>query len=175
MTMLSTIRESTQPYTTKSAIKWRSNLNRNGTVFMEDVDKHLTGIKYQSRGNGKHKRSWRRKFVKNKCVQPVFCLPELECSITRNVCFIRRTLNCLHGVMQESKDLKLKRAFDECPFTLQRSKICSSSACDAMASELRYHQIWWNKYILRRQPEKSPVSQTVSVETLLRILQGQRK
>ena len=63
------------------------------------------------------------------------------------------TDNNLHDIMQDSKDLELKRAFDECPVVLQIYKIRSLSAWDAMASELKYHKVCWNKHIVHRQPE----------------------
>ena len=47
---------------------------------------------------------------------------------------------CLHDLMQDSKDLELKTAFSECPSSLEVFKIRSLGADYAMLSELKHHQ-----------------------------------
>ena len=47
---------------------------------------------------------------------------------------------CLHDLMQDSKDLELKTAFSECPSSLEVFKIRSLGEDYAMLSELKHHQ-----------------------------------
>ena len=60
---------------------------------------------------------------------------------------------CLHDLMQDSKDLKVKNAFRECPSSLEVFKIRSLGAHYAMPSELKYNQKRCNKIIIYRIPE----------------------
>ena len=54
--------------------------------------------------------------------------------------------------MQDSKDLELKTAFTECPSSLEAFKIRLSVANHALASELKYHQKFWNKIVMNCIP-----------------------
>ena len=68
----------------------------------------------------------------------------------------------LHDVTQDSKDLRLKEAFEDSPLALQKFRIRSLSAHDAMAGELKYHQECWNKHINQRLPEHPSTSSSTS-------------
>ena len=59
----------------------------------------------------------------------------------------------LHNITQDSKDIELKVAFNECPSSLDIYRIRSLRAHDAMAGDLKYHQICWNKIIIQRKVE----------------------
>ena len=52
----------------------------------------------------------------------------------------RLSAECLHDIMQDSKDLELKTAFRECPSSLEVFKIRFLGAHDAVASKLKYHK-----------------------------------
>ena len=59
----------------------------------------------------------------------------------------------LHNVMQDSMDIELKLAFEECPNDLEIFRIRWEGAFDAMAREIKYHRHCWNRYIRDRIPE----------------------
>ena len=75
----------------------------------------------------------------------------------------------LHDIMQDSKDLELKTAFRECPSSLEVFKIRYLGAHSGMASELKYHQKYWNKIIVNRIPEvlyRSTIPSSTELESL---------
>ena len=90
----------------------------------------------------------------------------LKYSMIKNVFCQEDTDQGLHDVMQESRDLELKTAFQESPLELQKFKIRSLSAFDAMAGELKYHLPCWNKHIPKRQP--TGITQTLDQSMELR-------
>ena len=58
--------------------------------------------------------------------------------------------------MQDSKDIILKQAFNDCPVKLSVFKIHCEKALDARAGDLKYHSICWHQYITARVPEFAP-------------------
>ena len=69
----------------------------------------------------------------------------------------------LHDITQDSKDQRLKEAFEDSPLALQKFRIRSLSAHDAMAGELKYHQDCWNKHICQRLPEHPSMSSSTTI------------
>ena len=70
----------------------------------------------------------------------------------------------LHDITQDSRDLELKIALEESPVALQKFKIRSLSAFDAMAGELKYHLDCWNKHVNKRVAEKPLSAANESIE-----------
>ena len=62
--------------------------------------------------------------------------------------------------MQDSKDMELKLAFEDCAVALQKYVICSLVAYDAMAGDLKYHQEFWDMVIVQRVPEITTETKT---------------
>ena len=66
--------------------------------------------------------------------------------------------------MQDSKDIILKQAFNDCPVKLSVFKIRCEKALDARAGDLKYHSICWHQYITARVPEFAPTGTSKDVE-----------
>ena len=72
----------------------------------------------------------------------------------------------LHNVMQDSMDIELKLAFEECPNDLEIFRIRWEGAFDAMAREIKYHRHCWNRYIRDRIPEiRKSISSTYTLNS----------
>ena len=66
----------------------------------------------------------------------------------------------LHNVVQDSRDIRLKDAFRECPDSLALYRIRTEHAFDAMAGDITYHHSCWRQIIDKRVPEVSVVAKS---------------